>query len=162
MTPRPTCPSCTTIYVKRVSRRWPIDHVLSWAFIYPFHCQLCGKRFRQFQWGVHYVSKPIDRRLYHRLPFKCRVLLRDQGSEIEGWSTDISLGGCTIETEARLQSGTIIGLALDLPELGPIEIRAAAVRSCRPPSAGLEFLEIAPEGRTRLKALMLQHWTNKS
>ena len=55
------CPNCARDFVRRVSRTGVVERLLSVFYVYPFKCQLCGYRFRFFQWGFGISgSRKID------------------------------------------------------------------------------------------------------
>ena len=53
-TMQPQCPHCRQDFVQRARRRGLVDYLLSFAYLYPFRCQLCGHRFLTLQWGIRY------------------------------------------------------------------------------------------------------------
>jgi hypothetical protein len=59
--PKRVCPNCSSEYVTRASRAG-LERLMSHFYIYPFRCQLCGHRFRLFQWGVTYRRIALDSR----------------------------------------------------------------------------------------------------
>lgn len=47
-------PHCQSMRVHRIPRVGVVDHLLSVAYIYPFRCGHCLRRFRATQWGKRY------------------------------------------------------------------------------------------------------------
>jgi hypothetical protein len=146
------CPKCSREFVKRVSRHGKFEHFLSFFYIYPFRCQLCGFRFRFMQWGIRYQRIQEDRREYERLAVNFRGAIRGANLYAEGTIEDVSLGGCTVTLEAQLSDGDLCTVTLYLAEdILPIRINAAVVRSKRANSLGIEFLRFQDNDRERLQ-----------
>lgn len=151
----PTCPRCGKDFVRRTMRKGILEAVLSAVYIYPFRCQLCTHRFRAMQWGVRYAKHMVDKRQYERIPVRIRSSF--SGGEQEGTAivTDLSMGGCGMETPTPFTAGALIELRLHVTEQAPpIGIEAAVVRSAREKFAGLQFLRLRPEDKTRLSQLV--------
>ena len=158
----PKCPACYEDYVRRVRRKGLIEHLLSQFYVYPFRCQLCGKRFRARQPGIKYVRIDEDRRAYERIPVTYEAILSVEREHSEGVVKDISLGGCSVDTRTPLSPGTILQLGLLPPGYkGGITIDAAVVRTSRRGSVGLEFIRFKHDQRNRLKDLVRSlHFAN--
>ena len=56
------CPKCGRHVVRRAHRTGVVERLLSAVYVFPFHCQLCGRRFRALQWKKRYVLQPAERR----------------------------------------------------------------------------------------------------
>ena len=70
--------------------------------------------------------------------------------------TDISMGGCTLETEATLPQGSFIELVIKpASNEEPIKIGTAMVCSSRPESMGIRFLEMVADDKNRLSQVIL-------
>src|ERR1051325_8254282 len=146
------CPKCSREFVKRVSRHGKFEHFLSFFYIYPFRCQLCGFRFRFMQWGVRYQRIQEDRREYDRLPAEFPVAVRGESIYVEGAAQDVSLGGCTVKVETGLSEGDLCTVTLYLAQdILPIRINAAVIRSARSDTRGVEFLRFQDNDRERLQ-----------
>jgi hypothetical protein len=146
------CPKCSRDFVKRVSRNGKLEQFLSFFYIYPFRCQLCGFRFRFLQWGIRYQRIQEDRREYERLPVSFPVAVRGESIYSEGTVEEVSLGGCTVTLENQLSAGDLCTIALYLAQdILPIRINAAVVRSVRSKSLGVEFLRFQDNDRERLQ-----------
>jgi hypothetical protein len=151
----PKCPACYEDYARRVRREGLIEHLLSRFYVYPFRCQLCGKRFRARQPGVRYIRIDEDRREYERIPVNYDAILSVEREHSEGVVKDISLRGCSVDTRTPLSPGTILQLGLQLPgDRGGITIDAGVVRTSRPGSVGIEFIRFKHAERNRLKDLV--------
>jgi hypothetical protein len=152
---RPFCPKCSTEYVKRVRRQTIAERLLSLLYIYPFHCQLCGWRFKTLRWGVRYVRIDEDARDYERLPTDFPFTLVDNEVTVKGRVSEISMRGCTLQTEAAMRLGQVIDLKLHIPN-GPITIDSLVIRNTSANRAGVEFLRLSERGRARLQLFIGQ------
>ncbi|NJL16889.1 MAG: PilZ domain-containing protein [Nitrospira sp.] len=118
-----------------------MERVLNRFGVFPFRCQLCTTRFRVFRSQVPTPPSATDRREYKRLPVSFRAnLLADNTVQTTNRVTDISMGGCTLETAATLPQGTFVELVIKpASDEEPIKIETAMVCSSRPGSMGLSF-----------------------
>jgi PilZ domain len=149
--PDPLCPNCSRKYVKRVHRENILERVLSIFFIYPFRCQLCGHRFGVRQPGVKYVRIDEDRRTYERFSISFPIGFGNHQIDSQGSVTDISMGGCAMQTDARLAVGEIIRVSLEIPNEFPVTVDAALVRVVHGGRVGLEFLKFQESERKHLQ-----------
>jgi PilZ domain len=147
---RPFCPECSTEYVKRVRRKTIAERLLSLLYIYPFHCQLCGCRFKTLRWGVRYVRIDEDGRDYERLPTDFPFTIVCNEVTVKGRVSEISIGGCTLQTETPMRLGQVIDLQLHISN-DPITIDSLVVRNTSANRAGVEFLRLSQRERTRLQ-----------
>jgi hypothetical protein len=146
------CPNCGREFVRRVSRVGPIEIFLSYFYVYPFKCQLCGDRFRLFQWGVRYVRVEEDRREYDRMEMNFPVSFYGQDVAGEGNVVNVSMGGCSFRTSTKIESGTILNLSLQISkDVPPVIIDAAMVRNMRAGIVGVEFMLWQQSERERLQ-----------
>jgi predicted HAD superfamily Cof-like phosphohydrolase len=108
------CPRCGKSFVRRSHRKGLKEHMLSLVYLYPFRCQVCANRFRAFQLRVHYVKRTVDQRQYGRLSTQIPTTFIRLGEQRvgEGVVTDISLGGCYLQTVVQLSTGTLLSLKL--------------------------------------------------
>lgn len=146
------CPNCGREFVRRVSRSGFLEILLSYFYIYPFKCQLCGERFRHCQRGVRYVRIEKDRREYDRMEISFPVTFFGQGIKGEGIVINVSMGGCTLRTQTKLETGAILNLSLQISKDVPgVVVDAGVVRSMRAEIAGIEFLLWQQSERERLQ-----------
>jgi hypothetical protein len=149
------CPRCSNQYVKRVRRVGLGEYLLSLFYIYPFRCQLCARRFKVLQWGVTYTRLEEGRREHDRLPAKFPIKFTVRGGDATGSTVDISMCGCSFDTEIRLVKGIILSAELQLPDqIPPVKIQGAVIRSVRPGRASVEFLRIERGERERLEGFV--------
>src|SRR5918999_2290719 len=69
----PECSTCRKHTTRRSCRRNIFERILSIAYVYPFRCHSCEKRFFKLQWGVRYKkvlgSSPYRHNEESRFPF---------------------------------------------------------------------------------------------
>lgn len=146
------CPNCARDFVRRVSRTGLGERLLSVFYVYPFKCQLCGYRFRFFQWGVRYFRVEEDRREYDRMEMSFPVSFTSEAGSGEGSLVNVSMGGCSFKTKAQLPVGTIMKLTLQVSsDIPAVVVDAAVVRSVRTGGVGVEFLQWQQSERERLQ-----------
>jgi PilZ domain len=151
---QPICPECSTEYVTRVRREAIGERLVSLFYVYPFRCQLCGYRFSSVQWGVRYFRVYEDHREYERIPVNFPVAFTSGGVDGQGWVSDISMGGCTICSEAQLSYAQIVKISLQIPNDDlPVAVSAAVVRNMQLNRIGLEFLRLQQVERNACSSL---------
>ncbi|MBH0201626.1 MAG: PilZ domain-containing protein [Nitrospira sp.] len=125
--------------------------------MFSFRCQLCTARFRVYRSQPPDRTSVSDRRQYKRLPVSFRAnLLTENAMRMDNRVTDISMGGCTLETTATLPQGSFIELVIKpASDEEPIKIETAMVCSSRPESMGIRFLEMVSDDKSRLSQVIL-------
>lgn len=153
----PHCPSCGTPFVRVVYDEGTMERILNRFRIYSFRCQLCTTRFRVYRNQVPGTPSVVDRRQYKRLPVSFRAnLLLENAMRMDNRVTDISMGGCTLETTTALPQGTFIELVIKpVSDEEPIKIETAMVCSSRQESMGIRFLEMVADDKHRLSQVIL-------
>jgi c-di-GMP-binding flagellar brake protein YcgR len=151
------CPSCGTPFVRVVYDKGTLERFLNRFRILSFRCQLCTTRFRAYRNQLPGHTSVTDRRQYKRLPVSFRAnLLAESAVRSDNRVTDISMGGCTIETASTLPQGTFIELVIKpASDEEPIKIGTAMVCSSRPESMGIRFLEMVADDKNRLSQVIL-------
>ncbi len=150
--PLPICPKCFNGFVRRSRRRGLVGHLISLFSVYPYRCQLCQCRFHHFQRGVKYIRVDEDRREYGRLPVNLTATFAAGAVRGQGTIKDISVAGCSLSTEARLEEGNILYLKLQLPNLANhVDVEVAVLRSICSSQASVEFLRFESGERERLQ-----------
>jgi hypothetical protein len=92
-----------------------------------------------------------DKRDYQRLSVDFPITFRGEHSKGRGTVTTLSIRGCTIETDSRLQHGAVLSLTLHIPALKfELELEGI-VRRALGRRFGLEFLKIDRVDKERLK-----------
>jgi hypothetical protein len=146
----PLCPTCGTDYFRRARAAGAIDVLLLLFFFQPFRCQLCTERFRYF--GRRY---PADRREYHRSVTRFPTVFSGGHKQGNGVISDISMGGCALETDTKLFMGSLLRLLVQISDDEPaLLIDAAVVRSLRPKAVGLRFMHVRGDERERLRQVV--------
>lgn len=135
--------------------------MLGLLHMFPFRCQLCTLRFRAFRSSSTEFTQAMDRREYKRLPtsFHAEVLAGNAQGNAQRSAyrvTEISMGGCTIETSDALPRGAFLELTIaPASDKETITIETAMVCSARQESMGIRFLELQPNDRQRLSQVVL-------
>jgi c-di-GMP-binding flagellar brake protein YcgR len=151
------CPSCGTPFVRVTYDEGTVEKVLNRFKVFPFRCQLCTTRFRAFWAGSPNATQSVDRRQYKRLPASFHAnLVADNAARTDNRVTDISMGGCTLETAAALPRGTFLELTIKpASDEEAIKVETAMVCSVRPESMGVRFLELQASDKHRLSQVVL-------
>ena len=151
------CPTCGTPFVRVTYQEGTVERVLNRVKVFPFRCQLCTTRFRAFWTGSPNATQAFDRRQYKRLPASFHAnLLADNALRMDNRVTDISMGGCTLETTAVLPRGTFLEIAIKpASDEEAIKVDTAMVCSVRPESMGVRFLEFQDNDKHRLSQVVL-------
>ena len=100
----------------------------------------------------------MDLRRHQRFPVHFHAVLSGPKlSESSGTVTNLSEGGCCIDTDSQVYTGIQIALVLDVPG-GETAIRVdkAAVRWSRGRELGVGFITISPPDKARLSHLLAQ------
>jgi hypothetical protein len=148
------CPGCAREFVRRVSRVGPIDALLSFFYIYPFKCQLCGFRFRSLRWGVRYIRVAEDHRDYDRMPMNFPLTFEGNNLSGAGVAVDVSMRGCSFTTNVQVDGDAILKMGLQVSTDVPPVLVDAVVRHARAQSVGVEFLQWPRGERERLQLLI--------
>lgn len=150
------CPYCRRHTARRCPRTSPLERVASLAYLYPFRCEACQRRFHAFRWGKRYTRVARDRRAYERLDTSIPVTILRNGHGVEGMVASLSLGGCGVTTRAPLAVGDVVRLDIAAAGDTPVVIDVATVRSIRTPVIGLEFVRMQAGNARRLTGLLLR------
>jgi predicted HAD superfamily Cof-like phosphohydrolase len=156
------CPQCGKSFVRRSQRQGLQEWLLSLMYLYPFRCQVCARRFRAFRFRSRYVKRMVDRGqetwLSSWIPTKVAEDVKPGAYRAgEGVITEISLGGCSMQTALQLSQGTLVSLELHPEHHTPaIAVEAALVRSVRPTGVSLEFLRMSGPEQERFRQFIHQ------
>lgn len=151
------CPSCGTPFVRVTYDEGTMERMLNRFKVYPFRCQLCTTRFRAFWVGSPNATQSVDRRQYKRLAASFHAnLIADNALRSENRVTDISMGGCTLETNTALPRGTFLELTIKpASDEEAIKVDTAMICSVRQESMGVRFLELQSKEKQRLSQVVL-------
>ncbi len=73
----------------------------------------------------------------------------------QGTITNLSMGGCSIESKITPPAQSVVGLRIQLPDSQwPLEVEEAVVRWVRGHTFGLEFQTLSDPDTTRLQQLL--------
>jgi hypothetical protein len=148
---KPECPQCHATIVRRISQPGPVERLFNFFSIYSFRCQLCAHRYRRLSVGANNVAAISEKRQFERLRTNVRAIIVGSQGRSEDLITDLSMGGCTLQTTASLTKGAFLHLNLQPSgDESAIVVETAMVRSVRPECVGLEFLEFEGEQKDRL------------
>jgi hypothetical protein len=148
------CTRCAVDYVRQSRQRGTIDRILSMLYGVPFRCQLCTHRFWVMRLGRDSGATPNDdKREYQRFAVNIPVTFRGEQHSGKGRLTTLSIRGCCLETDSRLEHRERVSLVIPLPGVHPpVEIGTAVVRAALGKRFGLEFLEIHSLDDERLRS----------
>ena len=93
-----------------------------------------------------------DKREYARV--KAEFTLTFKGTQVEGKGrlADLSIRGCSLETDQIPRRGDILQLTLKMPNArSPVDIEAAVVRFTQGIRVGMEFLRINEKSEKELR-----------
>jgi PilZ domain len=143
------CPRCRLEGTVRVPIRSPREFLASLLWMVPFQCQRCDHRFLDRRTSPAPVTRFAERREHMRIPV--RLCLSFSGGRVraEGIVSDLSLGGCVIQSEAHVRVDDIFYLEIILAEDEPPVEAAAIVRSVGARGIAFKFLRRVQED-TRL------------
>lgn len=97
----------------------------------------------------------MTERKANRLKAKLRVFFSGDGIEGEGTVLDLSKSGCRVDCESEIVKDTDVAAWIYSPDFEwPLKIERAVVRWAFPDMFGLEFLEIRPAQKERLRLVL--------
>ena len=157
----PPCPKCGKYFTKRVMEEDAADTTSTLRGLLAYRCQLCTKLFRATPPvpGDKPAAEiePATRRQYIRVPveFPARLWTSHSKFPHTGVVKEITMGGCSLETDIHLVQGEDIRIELSLSEQeSPVMIQKATVATVRPTGFGLQFTDLQPGEKTRLSRIM--------
>ncbi|MGQ9500228.1 MAG: PilZ domain-containing protein [Dissulfurimicrobium sp.] len=85
-----------------------------------------------------------ERRSAPRYSLRLRVYF--PGQNVFGHTSDISLYGCYVETDASLAEGNVMDILLELPLIGPIPLKVyiqhTKSKTAKKTGAGMQFVQV--------------------
>jgi hypothetical protein len=88
-----------------------------------------------------------ERRADRRYKVNLRVnLMRGESPEVEGHVTDLSAGGCFVESDVRVGEGDLVKLSLDIPGRGGLTIWGNVTFWVKDTGFGLRFSAFSQGG----------------
>src|SRR6267142_1190595 len=143
---RPDCQS-----MGRSSRVGAFERLISSLYVYPFRCQRCTHRFHALNWGHRYPHPKGERRDYERVVVRLPARLTAGTATADAETTDLSVSGCAVRTDARFPPGTEVRFTVQLGGSGrTVEIAEAVVRATNEGRVSLQFVHVGVEEQQRL------------
>lgn len=147
------CARCGNLLVATSESTNQPDRQSTASVLYTFDCQLCQLRFQVSQQGIPSSAAPQDRRKAPRVPVHVPVDLECGELAGAGTVTDISKGGCSVESQQSLSIGQLLRLKFPAPT-GSVDNcttqKIATVQNLRGQKAGMKFLAFTPEEQAKL------------
>lgn len=147
-----SCPECKTEFTQKIAQTRLVGSLLSRFSIQPFRCQLCRHRFVKLTAGAEREYETNGTRQYQRFPTQVYATLVGDFPARQEVISELSMGGCTLHSpQLPLKSGSFIQMKVKTSDTEePIRIDTVMIRSVRPQSAGVEFLEFRDEEKKKL------------
>ena len=95
-----------------------------------------------------------ERRNRERVPASIEVLWAGNAGKNESRTSDLSLGGCFVDTVGHVELGNIITFSLRLPAGEPIEIEGEVVYTYPSIGFGVRFTNVSDSDRRKLEWLI--------
>src|SRR5256886_10949924 len=138
------CPRCGGQSVRRSSRVGAFERLISSLYVYPFRCQRCSHRFRALNWGHRCPHPKGERRDYERVAVRLPARLTAGTESADAETTDLSVSGCAVRTDARFPPGTEVRFTVKLGASGGTGGIAEA--GGRAPNEGRGSPQVVPRG----------------
>ena len=148
-----SCPQCAGLFVRRSRRRGFSEWALGLAYILPFRCQVCRRRFFCFCPSKRYARVQEDRRDFERVPVHLSAQYAGPGGRGLGIITDLTVDGCALSSDGSGMTNTALQLVLDLQDGGPpltVTVDAVVAGPRLPGGVGLKFGRMTDADRERL------------
>ena len=137
--------------MRRSSRVGAFERLISSLYVYPFRCQRCSHRFRALNWGHRYPHPKGERRDYERVAVRLPARLTAGTESVDAETTDLSVSGCAVRTDARFPPGTEVRFTVKLGASGgTVEIAEAVVRAINEGRVSLQFVHVGVDEQRRL------------
>ncbi len=157
----PPCPKCGKYFTKRVVAEDVADMTATMRGRLSYRCQLCTELFRATPPAPQgkRSEEPMltTRRHYVRVPvtFPVRLWAAPQQQAFTGTVTEITMGGCSVDTQAVLGQTMRVKLELSVSEgRTPFVIQQATICSIRSDGLGIEFTDLQPDEKLLLGRIM--------
>ncbi|MCH6558698.1 MAG: PilZ domain-containing protein [Nitrospirae bacterium] len=94
----------------------------------------------------------MEHRKHPRYQFQCEIWFPGKEESVAGTVSNLSVGGCKVESKASVYIGMYLALQICLPgQEATLKVDQAAVRWARKEEFGLEFISMRPEEEERLR-----------
>lgn len=148
---RTSCPRCGRPEL-RARHDWWAASLFAPIGLGLLACRLCGTRLVGRAAPAAALSRPTERRRHLRLPARFAVRVLVYTSLLEAVVSDISVGGCRLETGIQLFTGEPLAVELISPERGnALVVESTVVHAAGPHSFGVVFRP--PDGTRDRKRL---------
>ena len=145
------CPRCGGQSVRRSSRVGAFERLISIIYVYPFRCPRCTHRFRALNWGHRYPHPKGERRDNERVMVRLPARLTAGTETAAAETTDLSVSGCAVRTDARFPPGTEVRFTVQLGAAGrSVEIAEAVVRASHEGRVSLQFVHVGVDEQRQL------------
>ncbi len=141
-TTKTLCPFCESLFVTPVQPAGLLDKLATLMSLHPFQCESCKKRFRLKQQGGQSPTGS-ERRKSIRVSVRIPVTFESNEVSGDGVLTDMSLHGCSLESQQALRSGLLLKLnfpASTARKPNSTAQQLATVMGINGTRAGLKFL----------------------
>src|SRR5207247_9363078 len=105
---------------------------------------------RALNWGHRYPHPKGERRDYERVAVRLPARLTAGTESADAETTDLSVSGCAVRTDARFPPGTEVRFTVKLGGSGgAVGIAGAGVRALNEGRASLQFVHVGVAGQRR-------------
>ncbi len=108
---------------------------------------------------------PVERRNHPRVRCQCLIWLPGKLESVAGTVSNLSVGGCKVDSKASVFIGMYLAVQVCLPgQEATLKVDQAVVRWAREQEFGLEFISMWPEAEERLHRFVstLEAWQSHS
>ncbi len=158
-TTKTLCPLCESPFVTQVPPEGLLDKLATLMSLRPFRCESCKQRIRIKQQEGQSAPGQDPRRKSIRVSVKISVTFESNEVSGDGTLTDMSLHGCTLETQHNLRPGLLLKLNLPAKTAAKPNSPAqqlATVVGVTGQRAGLKFLAYSFQERDALTHTVTQ------
>ncbi|OGW66838.1 MAG: hypothetical protein A3H49_01270 [Nitrospirae bacterium RIFCSPLOWO2_02_FULL_62_14] len=147
------CTRCNNLLVATAESSSQPDRHSTAGVSYTFECQPCQLRFQVTQQEITKPEEAQDRRKTTRIPVSVPVDIECGTIVAVATVTDISKGGCAVQSQQTLTIGQLLRLKFP-PPTGSVDNcvtqKIATVSNIRGEKIGVKFLAFTPEEQARL------------
>ncbi len=94
----------------------------------------------------------MEHRKHQRYQFQCEIWFPGEEMPEACTLSNLSVGGCKVDSKASVYIGMYLMLRVCLPGQGaPVQVDQAAVRWAKEQVFGLDFISMRPEEQARLR-----------
>jgi uncharacterized protein (TIGR02266 family) len=95
-----------------------------------------------------------ERRNQTRVPLFVEVAWESAAGHYEARTSDVSVGGCFVDSVSRVTEGEVIRFTLQLPEDDSIEVEAIVTYAYPNIGFGVQFTKVSSEALRKLQQLI--------